>query len=343
MTKFIRLLFLSMVLLFSSLMATDATFVEPEVALKKISNNAIEFIMAEKSNVAIIGSQEIESKRLDESDILGHLPCAPLYSCPETIQQYLENLGIKNDQELILYDNSYGVYASTLYMVLESIGHKNIRILNGGVNAIEKLDPNKRIYDKYYTELMDIGTLVQKEDNSTSMKEIAVKTLELEEKLSVLKPFLLVKESTTAEKRTKNSTYKIKKEKFNFNFLASRDDLQKAVEKVRKEGRESNISIIDVCSMMDIVGSQYGTSTSKVKSVDWKELIDQTTNGVQSKDVLEKIFAEAGLNKENRQYVYCMSGSPRAFYVAVALRSVGYDRVKAFIGDWNVWIGDAIE
>ncbi|MBU1668629.1 hypothetical protein KKC13_09405 [bacterium] len=343
MVRFVRLLFLSISCLFSSLMAVDSPLIEPEVAVKKIGNNAVQFIMAEKDSMAIIGSQYITIQKLYEGDILGSLPCGPLYICPKEIQNYLQSQGIKKDQELILYDDHYGIYATTLYTVLESIGHKNMKILNGGLVSIENLDPNKRIYDRYYTELMEISSLIQKEDNATSMEKFATKTVDLNKKLSVLKPFLLVQEMKNIQTQKEKSMYKVEKNRLNFTYLVDRQDLLKAVEKVRKEGKESNISIIDACSMMDIVGNKYGNYIPGVNSVNWNDIIDREERGFKSNELLEKIFTKAGLHKENDNYVYCMAGAPKAFYVLLALRSVGYSKVKAFTGDWNVWTGDIIE
>jgi len=343
MARFIKLLFLSILCLFSSLMAMDSVLIEPKVAVKMIGNNGTQFIMAEQNSKVIIGSQYIDSDKLYAGDILGSLPCEPFYSCPKEIQNYLESHGIKKDQELILYDNHYGLYAATLYTVLESIGHKNMKIFNGGLAAIENLDPNKRIYDQYHTELMKISSQIQKEDNATSMEKCAIKTVELNKKLSVLKPFLLVQEKKKVETQKAKSTYKIEKDGFNFTYLVGRQGLLKAVKQVRREGKESNISIIDACSMMDIVGNKYGSYLPGVHSVNWDDMVDREKRVFKSNDLLEKIFTKAGLNKENDNYVYCMAGAPKAFYVMLALRLAGYNKVKAFIGDWNVWRGDMIE
>ena len=341
MTKFIRLLFLSISCLFSSLMAVDSPLIEPEVAIKMIGNNGTQFIMAEQNSKAIIGSQNIDIYKLYEGDVLGNSPCEPFYVCPKDIHNYLESIGIKTDQELILYDNHYGVYAATLYAVLESIGHKNMKILNGGFVSIKHLDPNQRIYDRYQNELMEIASLMQKEDNATSMEKLALRTLDLKKKLSVLEPFLLVKDIKSIQNKVEKSNYKVEKNKFN--YLVGTKGLRQAVEKVRKEGKKSDTSIIDACSMMDIVGNKYGSYLPGVHNVDWKEIVDIKKRGFKSKDLLEKIFTEAGLEKEKNHYVYCMSGSPKAFYVSLALRSVGYNNVKVFSGDWNMWTGDIIE
>ena len=343
MTKFIRILFLSMIFLFSSVMAFDSPLIEPKVAVKMISNSSTQFIMAEKNSMKIIGSQNINIQKLYEGDILGNMPCKPFYICPNSVRNSLERLGIKNNQELILYDNHYGLYATTLYMVLESIGHKNMKIFNGGLLAVEKLDPNRQTYNKYYNELMEMSSLLQKEKNATVMEKFEVKSVDLNQKLSVLKPSLLVQKTKKPLLNKDKSHYKIEKSKFNLNHFLDSKGLKKVVATARKEGEASNVSIIDACSMMDIVGNKYGNYLPGVKSIDWKEMVDSEKKGFKSNDLLEKIFMEAGLKKENNHYVYCMSGSPKAFYVLLALRSAGYNKVKAFTGDWNVWRGDVIE
>lgn len=343
MVRFIKLLFLSISCLVSSLTAVDSPLIEPKASIKMIGNNTAQFIMAEQNNRLIIGSENINIQKFYEGDMLGNLPCTPFYVCPKKIQNYLEIHGIKKDQELILYDNHYGIYASTLYMVLESIGEKNIKILNGGIASIENLDPNKQMYDRYSTKLMKISSLIQKEDNATSMEKFAIKTVEMKKKLSVLKPFLLVQEKRNVETQKEKSIYKIDKDKFNLTYLVGRKGLRKAVKQVRKEGKKSHISIIDACSMMDIVGSKYGSYVPGVKSVNWNDIVNKEQRGFKSIDLLEKIFTEAGLSKEDNNYVYCMAGSPKAFYVLMALRLAGYNKVKAFTGDWNVWRGDVIE
>ena len=39
------------------------------------------------------------------------------------------------------------------------------------------------------------------------------------------------------------------------------------------------------------------------------------------------------MSKNDNNYIYCMSGAQKAFYVMMALRELGYSKVKAFIGD----------
>lgn len=65
--------------------------------------------------------------------------------------------------------------------------------------------------------------------------------------------------------------------------------------------------------------------------------------GIEPNEVLEKLFNKLKLNKDEQHYIYCMSGAQKAFYVMMALRELGYSKVKAFAGDWNTWEGDINE
>jgi len=52
----------------------------------------------------------------------------------ETIVVELEKAGINNDNVVLIYDGSGGLWASRLFWALEYLGHRNVHILNGGWN-----------------------------------------------------------------------------------------------------------------------------------------------------------------------------------------------------------------
>lgn len=340
MKKSLKLLFVSGFL--SMLMASDSPFIEPEVAVKTIGTSRTQFVLTEKQDRAIIGSKSIHTNNFTTVNILGHLKCSPFYICPDTLEKYLNGLNIENNQDLILYDNSYGIYASTLYMILESVGYTNMKILNGGTSSIKQLDPNQRIYDEYTNELKNISRLFN-EQNVSSSERYRDKERALEKKLTVLKSFLLVKEKIDEQNREETSFFKLNESNFNMTYLIGRNDLRRAVKYVQNERKNSNIAIVDACNMVDIVGNQYGNYLPGVHSLDWRDLIDAHEGRLKSNELLEQIIRDAGLKKDDTHYVYCMSGAPKAFYVSLVLRSLGYNNVKTFIGDWTVWRGDIYE
>jgi thiosulfate/3-mercaptopyruvate sulfurtransferase len=283
-----------------------------------IDKKEITFLSLSDTSLKIKKSKIIDMKVLESSDILGRTECSSFYVCSNKLEKYFSSLGIKPDAALVLYDNSYGIYAATLYVVLESMGHRNITILRGGLNDISKLDPNWKIYTNYLNEL--------KKDSTKKSKII--------QKINILKPHLLLQESTPIS--TVESNYTIIKT--NPKYLQGRDALKKTVIQVQRD--ESNVSIIDACEMIDIVN---GFSSHGVKSLSWKELIDKKKGHLKSNEELEKLFKRLRLSKNDNNYIYCMSGAQKAFYVMMALRELGYSKVKAFTGDWNTWVGDIDE
>ena len=52
----------------------------------------------------------------------------------ETMVAELEKAGISNDNTVVIYDSSGGLWASRLFWALEYLGHRDVHILNGGWN-----------------------------------------------------------------------------------------------------------------------------------------------------------------------------------------------------------------
>jgi len=237
---------------------------------------------------------------------------------------------MKTLPELQITRNKHGIDASALYVILESMGHKNIRILRANVKEISELDPNWKIYKDYLEELASDDL------NKTSLKSHSQKIID---KINILKPHLLIQDDNENDVVNKESNYTVTHT--NIDFFLSKEALRKAVKKIR--AKESNLTIIDACEMIDIVGNNSGSYISGVKSLSWKSLIDTKTKYLKSNERLERLFNESKIKKDEQFYIYCMSSPSKAFYVMVALRELGYSKVKVFTGDWNTWIGDINE
>ena len=322
------LLFLS-----HGLMATESIYAEAKMVIKLIDKKDIQFISAEESIFKIKGSKTLAVNGLSVKNILGKVPCLPYTICSKKIEERLSKLSITPIQKLVIYDESYGIYAAWLYTTLESMGHKNMLILNGGARAILNIDPNQETYNTYSN---DLNISLQNNENNESSREIE----RLKEKLKVLKPLLLVETQSIMVENSLKSTYKSSKK--NSDYFLSKSELKEAVAEVRVV-EESNITIVDVCPMVDIVGNETGSYLSGVKVLSWKNIINKQEHSVKSTKTLNMIFTKAGLDKEKNNYLYCMSGSEKALFVLTAMRDAGYVKIKAFTGDWNVWIGGVDE
>jgi len=338
MNKFINLLLLNVIGSATLLLANENIFTNAKVAIQFIEKNDVQFIATQESDKFIRGSKILNIKLLSSETVLGNMPCEPFYSCPKKIEKYFSRLGIVQNKSLFLYDNSYGVYASTLYTLLESVGHKNMTIIDGGINAVEKLDPNQELYDKYKDEFKVFEKLIE-EDNATISEEKreSIKN-SLVKKMEMVRPHLLIDKNLNISMKER-SNYVIKKK--NTDYLLSTTALRGIVQKVKSH--ENNITIIDACPMIDIVGNKYGNYLFGVTPFSWKNLIDKKENRLKSQALLERFFMKIGLKKDEYNYIYCMSESSKAFFMMLVMRELGYTKVKAYTGNWSVWKGDSDE
>ncbi len=56
----------------------------------------------------------------------------PLVAPPDTMQSVMESMGIGDDNLVIAYDSSGGLWATRLWWALNHYGHDNVKVLNGG-------------------------------------------------------------------------------------------------------------------------------------------------------------------------------------------------------------------
>lgn len=317
MKKILILVILNINILFC---ANEHLYTDAKLVIQMIEKSDIVFIAAEKMDTLIRGSRMIDTSALFSASILGKMPCSPLYSCPSEVEKQLSELGIKRDDFLVIYDKSYGVYASTLYTLLKSLGHKKMTILDGGVEAILKIDPNQKLYNKYMDEINKIAPKEQ-----SLIKKI-------QKKLDILKPHLLVQKKSLISKRViEEKRYQV--DKGDISFLLSADDLKEMVKKIKMG--DKNITIIDSCPMVDIVGNKYGSYEAGVTPISWKKIIKIKENRLKSKEELSGVFSS--LKKEKEYVLYCMEDSKKALFMMTVMCQQGFNKVKAFTGNWSVW------
>jgi 3-mercaptopyruvate sulfurtransferase SseA len=322
-------------------MSNSIETIEPKLALKMVKKKDINFISAEELKKGITGTVVIPLNYISDYNILGKTPCSPLYTCVETFQKIIARFDFNKDSKFIFYDDSYGINATTLYHIFESMGYKNIAWLNGNYSKIIGLDPNQKAYNGYLKEIEEINRLLENENEMDMIKEYRESLSQLKRKLSILKPLLLIQNIDFIEKNSLNGN-SITRE-LSYEHLSDVTELSLAVDNLQRYGSESNITIIDSCGMVDIVGNKYGNYLPGVDFLNWKSLVNRESQGMKSKKILIEIFNKLGLEKENQIYTYCMSGSEKAFYMSTALRIAEYNNVKVFTGNWDTWIGDTIE
>jgi len=128
----------------------------------------------------------------------------------------------------------------------------------------------------------------------------------------------------------------------NFRFRGEPDSnvIADAAE-VNKSINKKNVIIVDVRSIEEYIGSDIraarrGHIPSAV-NIDWSRNI---TNGVfKSQDRLSKIYSKIPMNSQ--VITYCQGGY-RAAHTFVALKMLGYQKVKMYLGSWGEW-GNRLE
>ena len=326
----------------SFLFGSSVNVITESEAIKLIRQKNVQFITTQNYNSFIDETKILKLKLLSDIDVVGKLSCMPLYSCIDTLENSLDKLHLKKDTKLVIYDESYSIESATLYSLLESIGYKKLKLFNGGSSSIALLDPNQKAYDEYVRKLKEKRELFHFSKEGMLRQKYLSSMRELEKKIAVLKPLLLIKK-TSLNKEENSVPYRVKEEDMNYEYLSSYQALKEASLKVKKEGLESNLTIVDTCGTVDIIGSRYGGYTPVVTFIDWKSLVNREQKRMLSKNALKNLFEKMNLNKEHQFYVYCMNDSKKAFYTQIALRLAGYNKVKVFTGNWDTWTGEDFE
>ncbi|MDM8534761.1 rhodanese-like domain-containing protein [Clostridiaceae bacterium HSG29] len=76
---------------------------------------------------------------LSPSQIVVAEPVAATIAPKNIVEEVLGNAGINKDTMLYIYDDKGGVYAGRVWWTLKVYGHENVKIINNGTTALEKL------------------------------------------------------------------------------------------------------------------------------------------------------------------------------------------------------------
>ena len=335
-----------LIFLFDNLVASDIRLIEPNEAIRLIGKGSVSFISAD-SDERYERSHIIGSKHISTEDLRGdNSGCKPLYLCPKDTQELLEKKGIKEHQTIILYDKFWGYKASSLYSFFESIGHRDIAILNGGLKAIRAIDPNQKLFDKLKKELKSLNSSIKKAKSDSDIKSIQSDIDSLLAKIDIIKSNLLI-ESGAEKEHSTDIEYKIDDKMINRDYLADKEELKKAVDDISKQKKDSSYIIIDTRSMDEIIGVKLvngvlrGGHIPNAIFVGSDNITDYAhQRSFRSKEELKRIFDKVDIDKDKTIYLYSHFGAGRSSQVAMALRLLGYEKVKIFTGGWDSWGDD---
>jgi len=342
--------------------------ISAEDAMGLVGKKNVMFVSGDSDDVYklghIKGSVEMYAHHLHHSDITGEMHCAPLYRCIDDAEQYIGSKGIDNDTLVIAYDHFKGPNATGVYSFFQSYGHKNLKILNGGRNAMMQVDPAQAKYDAIKDELKaeksnskaakkELKNAAQEKtklsakkkaelDKIISISEKAQKALEAKLKAAE-KDLIVVK----GEEHVTPKKYKIDQKNIDLSFIAAKEEVKHAMEDILKNGKDSKFVIIDARGMAEIIGERKMDNVARGGHVpgstfmEWNKISDmENKKSFKSATALKEVYAKYGITKDKTIYAYCMVGAGRGSEHITALKLLGYENIKVFTGSWDVWGND---
>ena len=346
----------------------NSILISAEEAIKLIGDPNVMFVSGDNEDVYklghIKGSVEMYAHHLHHSDITGNMHCTPLFRCIDDAEHYIGSKGIGNDTMIIAYDDFKGPNATGVYFFFKSFGHKNIKILNGGRNAIMELDPEQAVYDKIKDELKDEKKVEKKAKNKlkdakkgkitltdAEKKELEAvrkaskkKQKEITKRLDAQEAKLLV---VKGEEHVEAKKYHINKDDIDLSYVAGKDELRTAMEDILKNGKDSKYVIVDTRSMIEIIGERKMDNVARGGHIpgstflEWKQISDLDKKlSFRSAEEMQAVFDKYGITKDKTIYAYCMVGAGRSTEIITALKLLGYKDVKAYSGSWDEWGND---
>lgn len=324
-------------------------------AVKLLNNKKVVFVSGDshdtyESTGHIVGSVEMYAHHLHHADITGNMHCAPLFMCKEEAEEYIGSKGISNDTMVIAYDNFRGPNATGVWAYFKSFGHENVKILNGGMDAIKAIDPYQQKYNAFKQERKKVKKLLKKaKKEKVQDKELLAKYKKEEKafkaKMNALTPKLLVQKGK--EKHKTKAKYEIDMKKIDWALLASKEDVLNASNDILKNGKSSKFAIIDSRGMTEIIGERKldnvarGGHVPGATFMEWKNITDFDRKlSFRKLDELQKAFDKYGIKKDQTIYAYCHVGAGRSTEIIVALRMLGYKHAKVYTGSWDEWGND---
>lgn len=365
MNRWIKTLCVALSLVTVNALATEYVnkdiLISAEEAVKLIGNPKVMFVSGDNEdtfkNFHIKGSVEMYAHHLHHSEIDGEMHCAPLYRCIDDAQELIGKKGISNDMMVIVYDDFKGPNATGVYSFFDSFGHKNLKVLNGGIAAIRAIDPAQKEFDALTKEVKGL-TKIQKDEKEKLKKatdaekagiEAAIAKATVE--LAALKPKLAQIEGRLmvikGDEVVSPKVYKIDPKKINYSVIADKYEVKHAMEDILKNDKKSNYIIIDGRAVAEVIGERKMDNVARgghipgATFIEWVQISDaKNKKSFKTADELQQIYDSYGVTKDKTIYAYCQVGAGRGSEHITALQLLGYKNVKVFTGSWDVWGND---
>jgi thiosulfate/3-mercaptopyruvate sulfurtransferase len=202
---------------------------------------------------------------------------APLKSFLWMIEHLLATRGVSADRPVVVYDSDSGIRAARAFWFLELFGHRNVRLLDGGVRA--------------WTAA---GLPLTSESDAPA------------------------ETAWTGERRAE--------------VLATWRDVANRLDR-------SDVAILDTRTDGEYCGTTVraarGGAIPGAIHIEWTRNLGPD-GAFKPAAELTAIYAEAGITPDREVVSYCQGGY-RAAHSYLALRLLGYPRLRSYLGSWREW------
>lgn len=207
---------------------------------------------------------------------------APLNAFMWMMRHLFELRGVDLEKEVVLYEEDSGMRAARGLWFLEYFGHRNVRLLDGGIRAWRE------------------GSY------PITIEVISPKTSQLK----------------TAEKRE---------------LLATAEDVLHSL-------KQKTVCIIDARSDDEYMGRNIraarGGAIPGAVHLEWTQNLDPSGKFKPVAE-LQRMYGDLGVTPDKEAIPYCQGGY-RSAHTYLALRIVGFPKVRNYIGSWKEW-GDRLD
>ena len=185
--------------------------------------------------------------------------------------------GITEDDTIVAYDDTHGVFAARFLVTAEAYGHTDLHLLDG-----------------------DFSSWMRAHETSSETPDIDPVKYELRDR--------------------ENSPF------------VSREAVEAAID-------DPDSVLVDTRDDWEF---EEGHIPGAV-NLDWRELVDDETRGLQSREELEEILRAHGITPDERVVLYCNTAR-RISHTYVVLSSLGYEDLAFYEGSLTEWeaVGGAI-
>ena len=125
--------------------ANPEILMQPEDLLSQVATDALGKAAYERDGVILIDvrkREEYDSGHIPGARFLGpnavvaeHSPVTGSLKSEDELGTLLGDLGVAADHRVVFYDDRGGFHAARMLWLMEYLGHRNVAVLNGGLNA----------------------------------------------------------------------------------------------------------------------------------------------------------------------------------------------------------------